>query len=374
MSSSLDYSCNLCNYTSNNKYNYHRHMNLKHSEDPKKFTCDLCDGAYTSLYFLKQHKMKYCTKRLDAQNVAQAALEVANLAHKVAEIAPLVANPTQNVATDNLTEDGIKRCSKCNKQFTRSYHLNRHLKNCKGTTSSLECPNCHIVLKDKYCKYRHMKICSALIVRPNNQTIENVVSTSSKGPTVLDGSGQTAHTISNVLNNVVNHQPVQNINYITFTMDKRERINFSTDHFTPQVIENIIKGAQTYDEYSMNKDIMSRMGDHLFKAITNRCVRKKNRRTLFSEVHVGENKWEEYHDSEIYDKFLTDMTEVFIELVNRNKETIKVSKLFIKRLDDFMELMADKGYCSSDDEERCTMILQSYKELLQRLKVKILNH
>lgn len=157
-------------------------------------------------------------------------------------------------------------------------------------------------------------------------------------------------------------------------MDKRERINFSTDHFTPQVIENIIKGAQTYDEYSMNKDIMSRMGDHLFKAITNRCVRKKNRRTLFSEVHVGENKWEEYHDSEIYDKFLTDMTEVFIELVNRNKETIKVSKLFIKRLDDFMELMADKGYCSSDDEERCTMILQSYKELLQRLKVKILNH
>jgi hypothetical protein len=180
MSSSLDYSCNLCNYTSNSKYNYHRHMNLKHSDDPKKFTCDLCDGAYTSLYFLKQHKMKYCTKRDIPHSVTKITQSVTELPHSVTnppqnvtevpqivtEVPQIVTEVPQIVTeVPNLVNNkNVHTCHLCTKEFNKKYSLTRHIKTCKGTKSSLECYRCHIMLPNKYTKHRHLQKCCTYVL------------------------------------------------------------------------------------------------------------------------------------------------------------------------------------------------------------------
>ena len=349
MESAPMFHCLLCPYTSNSKYNYNRHVNLKHTQDPVRYPCDKCDGCYTSSYFLKRHKLLYCKKEEEPSNVVQVPPNVAEMPQNVALVPRNVADHT---------------CSKCSKIFVRKDKLIEHSKVCKGVKNALECHKCHALFPNRYVKCRHLKKCSALTV--SLPSIENNLQQQQPLVNTITNQHQVGH--------IINNQPIQNNNYIiTFTADRRERINFNADHMTSSVLENIIKSCQATDEYTTNTDIVSGLADHLLKVIVNRCVRKKNCRASYSEVHVGENKWEQRHDSEIYDKFLTDMTELFIGLVNRNKEMIKVSTNFIEELDCFLDYMADRGYCNDDDENKNALILDCYKQLVKRLKVKILN-
>ena len=368
--------CLLCPYTSNSKYNYNRHVNLKHTQDPVRYPCDGCDGCYTSSYFLKRHKLLYCKKRLP-QNVTEVPQNVTPTPQNVTEVPQNVTTLPQNVTEvpQNVTEVPQNvtdhTCPKCSKIFVRKDNMTRHINICKGVESALKCPKCHTRFSNRFLKRRHLKQCSALTV--SLPSIENNLALQ---PTPQTQQQPLVNTITNQhqVGHIINNQPIQNNNYIiTFTADRRERINFNADHMTSSVLENIIKSCQATDEYTTNTDIVSGLADHLLKVIVNRCVRKKNCRASYSEVHVGENKWEQRHDSEIYDKFLTDMTELFIGLVNRNKEMIKVSTNFIEELDGFLNYMADRGYCNDDDENRNALILDCYKQLVKRLKVKILN-
>jgi hypothetical protein len=367
----INYNCSICTYTTTIKANYNRHIKLKHSENKEKFKCDCCDGTYTSEYFLKKHKVKYCKGKVLPPNIAfpppNVALSPPNVALSPPNVAlspPNIAFPPPNIALTNklmLNKECI--CELCMQEFSRSDSLLRHSKICNGTANPLECHLCHVIFPNSYSKSRHLKLCSALVIKNNNIDSNIVIPSNINENTMIN-------TQNNIVTNVMAPVNCNNNNNNTYiiTFNTRERINFNTDHITPNVIEDLIKNSMTADEYTMNKDILSGFAEYLLKEIINQCVIKSNSRSTQSKIHVGSNKWKQQHDSQVYDKFLTDITEKFIELLNLNKQTIKVSKFFINNLDNFLNYMADKGYCS-EDKTTANNVLKAYRQMLQRLKV-----
>jgi hypothetical protein len=115
------YNCSLCLYNTDLKYNFNRHMKLKHSinnEDTKN-------------------------NNKDNKDIIKDIIEVNN-------------------------EDN--KCVKCDKILSSKYYLQKHLITCKGVSNPLECHLCHKIFSDKTSKSHHLKICKK---NPSNNCIVN---------------------------------------------------------------------------------------------------------------------------------------------------------------------------------------------------------
>lgn len=133
----MNYSCQLCNYSSFIKCNYAKHM------------------------LSKRHKNNII---LESENI------------------------------DTLKNLFI--CQKCNKQFSTKQWYNHHLSRCRGVSSNLECSKCNKIFNISSSRYKHEKKCSTFplihydapdnkIINITNNVVNNITNNINNGVNII---------------------------------------------------------------------------------------------------------------------------------------------------------------------------------------------
>ena len=115
---SKKYECEECNYKTNLKYNFNRHLMLKHENKEYKKT---------------------------------------------------VEDDKKTVEDDKKTVENKNKCEKCLKTISSKQYLQKHLLVCKGIINPLECQYCHKILCDSSSKTKHLKICKKRDIEEENK-------------------------------------------------------------------------------------------------------------------------------------------------------------------------------------------------------------
>ena len=304
--SSKKYNCSLCLYKTDIKFNFNRHMVLKHTKNEDKKVGDYCKNVDD-----------YC--------------------NKVVDCCRKVDDCCKEVDCDN-------KCIKCNKILSSKYYLQKHLIICKGVSNPLECHLCHKIYSDKTSKSHHLKICkgkisSELILTTNNINSNNV-------------NNNTITTTNNINNGTINTTNITNI--IIFDPSNTNGTTLKTDHIDLDFISSLLKKKENDALFLYIKKMLDNPA--------NRCIRKTNLRSIFSEIHVGNNKWDSCYDKDIYPKILSEFSNCFGDLL-----TTKVpNKKIINKLLEFIDYIAEDGYCNN--EEIKDEIRNNYKTLIQKTK------
>jgi hypothetical protein len=252
-----------------------------------------------------------------------------------------------NECVNNELTTNENLCLKCYKVFSSKYTLKRHDDICKGVSSSLVCQYCNKIFAYNSSKLIHIKKCKIkkiqneksneeIIIHNNNQILNNCTFNNNT-------------TINNTINN----------NIIVFDPINVNGTTLKTDHINLDFISRLLKIKE--------KDVLTLYKKKLFDNPDNRCIKKTNLRSLFSEIHVGQNQWDICYDIDIYPKFISEISNCLCELL-----TSKVSnKKIINKLIEFLDYMAEEGHCNQEDisEE----IKKEYKSQIQKTKAIIYN-
>ena len=243
-----------------------------------KIKCTICDYNTCRKYNLDRHMVSKHT----AGKVTDSAGKVTDSAGKVTDSAGKV--------TDLQGKPAFK-CNKCNKIFTRQYGLKVHIETCNGIKKSLNCDHCNREFKHKQNKTSHMKICKEKLISDQKQLIINNTNT--------NNSHNTTNNTTNNTNTINSHNNTT-INVIKYTPN--ETIEFNSDHITRTVLKKMLR-------YCNNKvDKIFRSYAHkLLEVPENQCVKKKHITNSYSDVHVGDDKWEVAPDKEVYSKMTQDI-------------------------------------------------------------------
>jgi hypothetical protein len=213
---------------------------------------------------------------------------------------------------------------KCNKFLSSKRNLEKHLLICKGVSNPLECHLCHKILANSSSKSRHLKNCKLSLI--NNE--------------------QPSMPINNITNNIDTCT-----NIIVFNPNNPNGKSLKTDHINLEFISKLLKIKE--------EDAFSLYTKKILDNPENRCIKKTNLRSTFSEIHVGNNKWNSYYDSDIYPKFISEISNCLCELLVDNFSTNN-------KLIEFLDYMSDNDIIKNK-------INKKHKELIQRIKAIVYN-
>ena len=202
-----------------------------------------------------------------------------------------------NVASEKL------KCCHCYKVFTTERWLERHNEKCKKISSPTECRYCHRELSCKQSKCNHEKICksTALIVVPPPLP-PSLYADSSVGldtvNTIIQNNIQEQQVIQTQNNvqeqTVINEQNnQQNITINVFPSNLKSDYNINTDHMDIKRLKKSIK----------DQSIAEAVGTSLRMVLENKenlPVKKKNIKSEYSYIHLGDDKWEMRQDKEVF--------------------------------------------------------------------------
>jgi len=234
------------------------------------------------------------------------------------------------------------KCIKCNKFLSSKRNLEKHLLICKGVSNPLECHLCHKILANSSSKSRHLKICKVKLSLIDDEKASIPINS------IINNN------ITNNIDNSINTSNITNI--IVFNPNNPNGKSLKTDHINLEFINKLLK-IEEEDAFSLyTKKILDNP--------ENRCIKKTNLRSTFSEIHVGNNKWNSYYDSDIYPKFISEISNCLCELLVDNFSTKKI----INKLIEFLDYMSDNGYCNDDNDIIKNKINKKHKELIQRIK------
>jgi len=264
-----------------------------------------------------------------------------------------VMNDCCNVTSDccnvmnnccNVTNDN--KCNKCNKILSSKRNLENHLLICKGVSNPLECHLCHKILANRGSKSVHLKICKSNLVLINDVPINGIY-------TINNNS---INTINNSIN-TINNNNITNI--IVFNPYNTNGKSLKTDHINLEFISKLLKIKE--------KDALTLYTKKILDNPENRCIKKTNLRSMFSEIHIGDNKWNAYYDNDIYPKFISEISNGLGELLTSKI----VNKNIINKLIEFIDYMSDNGYCNN--KEISEDIMKQYNEQIKKTKAIIYN-
>lgn len=218
------YTCENCEYTTNKKCNYDRHVRTNHSvKDESMYEkCAYCGGKFSTKGSLKRHVEMYCVKygqfctaELANARCQQSVTSRPKVDTDVPNIdieIPKVDIELPNVDTDafNATQTRFP-CSTCYKVYETKSGLSRHV--CEGISHPNQCPKCKKVLSSASTKSRHVRNCTAVtnqVPATSSTTVTNIQS-----QTNIQGNNTNINTQNNIQNIQQNIQ-LQTINVRPF--------------------------------------------------------------------------------------------------------------------------------------------------------------
>ena len=339
--SSKKYNCSLCLYKTDKKYNFNRHMVLK-------------------------HKISDC--RNDTDNIRNDTCDIINDYSNTTNDTINIINDTCNIININNDTDFInndtndKECIKCGKILSSKNYLQKHLIICKGVSNPLECHLCHKILANRGSKSRHLKTCPSnkrLVVynKPLNEiSSEPQIETLSE--LIPKTNELSISNISNSNNNISNCNntittTTYNINLVSYD-EYEEKINFDISHLNKEIAHKL---STKYFESAFYYFCMK-----LFENKNNQLIIKENLKFSNSKIHTGFKVWIKIYDKHIYPIIMTNISETMLLFI----ETYKLKSLSMKSLIEYLDSMASKnGYYATNTLE----YRQNYNIHINQLKI-----
>ena len=265
-------------------------------------------------------------------------------------------NNCHNVVNNCHNVVDINKCIKCDKNLSSKRNLEKHLLICKGVSNPFECHLCHKILANRSSKSKHLKICKAKLV------VNNTITTDNNIPNSITNNDNSINTTNNNItnnNNSINTTNNNITNIIVFNPYNTDGKSLKTDHINLEFISKLLKIKE--------KDALTLYTKKILDNPENRCIKKTNLRSMFSEIHIGDNKWDSYYDNDIYPKFISEISNCLSELLVSKI----VNKNIINKLIEFIDYMSDNGYCNNKDIS--DDIIKQYNEQIKKTKAIIYN-
>ena len=261
----VNYFCIRCTYETHNKTLFTRHLN-------RKFICK----SILSDVSIKEIKEQYGIIDKTCSQIAH--------------------NDSQMLTNDSqmLTNDSQNKiiCKDCNKIFSKTSNLTRHIKLYCKENENKKLKNQIIIKENEIIKLENEIILkeNKLMkkeLRKNNKMIEN--------NTIINGNNN-----NNTNNIIINNFGNENLEYLT------PKYLTELTRIPSLAIPKLIKDIHFNDKHPENKNV--------------RLLHPKNR---FIEVH--ENKWEHRNKKEIIEHIVETINDIMENNYNNNRDTMEES-------------------------------------------------
>lgn len=210
-----------------------------------------------------------------------------------------MSNDIYHIINENNKEYGKReepqnnlQCIKCQKIFSTKWYYKIHSEKCTGTKDPYSCKYCQKKFTHEKSRYSHYRICKAKI-DDSKEEVSTI-----KEDTILE-------------------------------ISEPDKVQFLRDHITNEMIINILQNKnhiETFIKYI----------NCLFERKGNQCVRKTNLRATYSQIYIGNNKWETRLDQTFYPRLLESLANVFIIHIQEqiNTQTISTEPIitFLKEI------------------------------------------
>ena len=279
--------CSFCVYTTQRAYNLQRHMLSKHADN-------------TNIDIIINDLNKKIVQNVynDVENVNNI---VENVYNNVQNVNTSVENVNNLYGKHGHTEVMYK-CPECYKEYKHKRYLTAHLEKCEKNKTPYECMLCKKVLSSRQALYLHKKNhCKGTDIVPYVPLEAGAVigtdpaapSTSAAASTINNGTliNTQVNQVSTNSNNTNNTNNNITVNIFPQALESDFEIN--TDHMDIKRLKRNI----------LNQSIYQAIGTSMRMVLENKNnlpVKKKNMRSNYSYVHVGDNKWEARNDSEVF--------------------------------------------------------------------------
>ena len=290
------------------------------------FKCEFCDSIFSRSYNLKRH-----VERKHAQQNVNIVQQNVNIAQQNVNIAQQNVNIVQQKVIISNTDTFA--CIKCTRIFKKQWICTRHEKICLGTVNPLECTYCHKLYSSRQTKSIHMKKCkeTAIVLydsNTNNNANNNTNDTINTDQPSSITNNITNNTNTNTTTNINNNINNGTINYnIIIYEDKKTK--FLKDHMTNKTLRHILYN-------NTDETVFSKYNSELMERLENNCIRKSDKRSNYSQIHVGENKWKNIPDRKIYPEIISQIAEDMQDVVNDKFENLKSKEKLFDLLDYFI--------------------------------------
>ena len=221
----------------------------------------------------------------------------------------------QNDNIDNQKNNNLTTCSKCGKKLSSKNSLNKHIIICKGVSNPLECHICHKIFAHRNSKNFHIKKCKVvnadLMEQPSEEVMVDVPSSNQievqqPQPQIIN------NTIvnGNVINNIT-----YNINLISFNKEE-EKIEFDISHLDKNELMTKIRNNRPDVSFKY-------FCEKLFENKNNQMVIKSSLRYKYSNIHMGMNIWQVFLDKYIYPIIMTQIADTMCCFLETSSSRLK---------------------------------------------------
>jgi len=304
-------------------------------------------------------------------------------------------NSNDNIINKNNVNDNSndKKCLKCNKILSSKSYLKKHIKICKGTSSSLECQICKKIFAFRQSKSLHLIKCkekNKLLINneiKNNEIKNNEIKNNEIKNNEIKINEIKINEIKNneiknneikINDNLIN-EIIKKENYSNLLQNNNINFNIINNNITNNnnIITNINLIAYNKEDekiefdisHLINKDIIYKIStrdtdngftyfsNKLFENKNNQMIIKSNLKNKYSNIHLGMNIWEKILDDYIYPIIMSHIAETMLKYIGNNKK--------LNNLIDYLNIMASNGYSNENTNE----YKRKYKINIEKLKL-----
>jgi hypothetical protein len=285
------YSCKDCNYETNRKDTYNRH---------------LISGKHLRKIAVNSYQ--------ECQNVA---LNCQNVAPNCQNVAPNCQNVSPNCQNVSPSSNNVVyNCNKCNKIYNSKRYLLQHEKKCKGI-DNLTCPKCMKTFTNRKTKYKHCK-------KNNCKPVSIFEADNVKSIINNNNCNNTTNNITNNSNTINN-----NITNVYINDYGKERKDYLLDY------NNFYDIIKVPNNNILVKYLKCKNFNPQFPE--NHCIKYENRRFKMKE----NNKWSLINANALKDKLFYDCGSEVLNVFGRHEDQIKNQ---ITNIDQFEEVKKKSNF------------------------------
>uniref|UniRef100_A0A6C0CS20 C2H2-type domain-containing protein n=1 Tax=viral metagenome TaxID=1070528 RepID=A0A6C0CS20_9ZZZZ len=346
------YTCSLCKYATDKRYNFDRHTSTVHKD-----TVDVSEDNTDNVYVDTQMNNIYTQINNIYTQMNNIDTQSNNIDTQIQYNDTQIQNIDTQMNNINIEVDQKEfKCESCYKSFSRKYNLDRHIPNCNRRQTPYQCTSC---LKSFTCSSglsQHKHFCKGYPLIDLNKSSNTVLpfgSTQVNGENVqMIQQQQNAETINNTTNNITNN--TVNITILKCPESREEKFDFDCTNISYEDLMALLQKS---------KDAFIRFNNFVGKVLENpknRVVRKTSPKDSHCLVHRGDDIWELAHDDDTFPIITHHMTTAVLGKTNgltKNQKNYYTDS-FQGQVQDINEMDYDSS---------------KYNSIEQRMKLQVIN-